>query len=180
MITEAKQNEVISIGDASSYNGTMHVVVVDVLVGPLLFHDLMAQGWRRPSRCIIHLCQMIILVEHVVIPDLINHIMSRSIISSGYTYSVKQWVSFMKQQCERLACATEITNYPYNEDLNKIGIIDLSKMVLDFYGGVTTSSSAYNWTMVLGNRVDEMRIMIKNTIDNISSEEQQFTLENFD
>ncbi|KAI5669488.1 hypothetical protein M9H77_19341 [Catharanthus roseus] len=117
MITKAKLNEEISIDDASSYNGAMQVVVVDVSVGLLLFLDLMAQAQRRPSGCIIQAvpngCSRIIWVEHVEILDLIFHSMSRSIISSGYTYGAKHWLSFMKQQCERLACAIDITNYPY-------------------------------------------------------------------
>jgi homeobox-leucine zipper protein len=38
-------------------------------------------------------------------------------------------------------------------------------MVLNFYGGVTASSGAYHWTTVLGNGVDEVRIMIRKSID---------------
>ncbi|KAI5669493.1 hypothetical protein M9H77_19346 [Catharanthus roseus] len=113
----------------------------------------MSQGRRRPSECIIQAvpngCSKIIWVEHVEIPHLIIHSMSRSIISCVYAYGAKHWISFMKQQYARLACAMDITNYSYIEDLNKIGILD------NVYGGVTTSSIAYNWTMVLANGIDD-------------------------
>lgn len=138
------------------------------------------------------------------VPDQIIHSLSRSIISSGNAYGAKRWVSFMKRQCERLTCATDIMNYPYVQDLNKIGIIWIfphesnctwyfqlyvnnhvfsywtalanlegkqnilklaERMVLNFYGGVSSSSSAYNWTVVVGNGIDEVRIMTRKTID---------------
>ncbi|KAI5669491.1 hypothetical protein M9H77_19344 [Catharanthus roseus] len=120
MITDTKLNEVISIGDASSYSGAMQVVGeghldVSFKLCEMVVHSLFT-----------YIIAYIIWVEHVEIPDLIVHNMSRSIISSGYAYGAKHLVSFMKKQCKHLACATDIANYPYIEDLNKIGSTDLS------------------------------------------------------
>ncbi|KAI5654480.1 hypothetical protein M9H77_31667 [Catharanthus roseus] len=154
-------------------------VVVDVSVDPLLFQSPLNQCRRRPSRCIIQAmpnsCSKITWVEHMEVPDQIIHSLSRSIISSGNAYGAKRWVSFMKRQCERLTCATDIMNYPYVQDLNKIALANLEgkqnilklaeRMVLNFYGGVSSSSSAYNWTVVVGNGIDEVRIMTRKTID---------------
>ncbi|KAI5669492.1 hypothetical protein M9H77_19345 [Catharanthus roseus] len=178
MINEAKLNEVILIVptrecDFLTYRTKLNdetSVVVDVSTSPLVFLDLMAQDRRRPSGCIIQAvpnsCSNIIWVEHMEIPDLIIPNISRSIISSGNAYGAKHWVSLMKKQCARLASLV------YSE--SKHNFLKLAEgTVLDFYGGVTTSSISYNWTMVLG-----IRIMIKNTIDDISSEEPQFRLEN--
>ncbi|KAI5669494.1 hypothetical protein M9H77_19347 [Catharanthus roseus] len=154
IINEAKLNEVISISDATiptreceflTYGTKLNnetMVVFDVSVGR-----------RRPSGCIIQAvpngCLKIIWVEHTEIPDLIIHSMSRSIISSGYAYGAKHRVSFMKQTCEPL--------------VNPKGKHNLLKLVerLNFYGGLTTSSSAYNWAMVLGNGFNDIERLTK-------------------
>ncbi|KAI5669487.1 hypothetical protein M9H77_19340 [Catharanthus roseus] len=104
-------------------------VVVDVSIGPLIFLGLMAQGRRRPSECIIQAMpngfSKILWVEHVEIHDLIIHSMSRSIISSGYAYGAKHWVSLMKQQYAPVSIRPQLSSndslissvYSYNHPL---------------------------------------------------------------
>ncbi|XP_019193052.1 PREDICTED: homeobox-leucine zipper protein HDG2-like isoform X3 [Ipomoea nil] len=135
-------------------------------------------GWcrKRPSGCIIKEVPngytKVTWVEHVEIED--NEVHSniyKPLIDSCIVFGAKRWVATLDRQCERMAC-TMATNIPTSDNLaiaspqSRKSILKLAeRMVISFCSGVSSSTVAHEWTVLSGTGSDDVRIMIRKSVD---------------
>nr|GMC77112.1 homeobox-leucine zipper protein HDG2-like isoform X3 [Ipomoea batatas] len=130
---------------------------------------------KRPSGCIIKEVPngytKVTWVEHVEVED--NEVHSniyKPLVDSCIAFGAKRWVATLDRQCERMAC-TMATNISPTDNLaiaspqSRKSILKLAeRMVISFCSGVS-SSTAHEWTVLSGTGSDDVRIMIRKSVD---------------
>ncbi|XP_027155795.1 homeobox-leucine zipper protein PROTODERMAL FACTOR 2-like [Coffea eugenioides] len=126
--------------------------IVDVSFNNSLSPGPLGKCQRRPSGCIIqglpNNCSKVIWIEHVQVQAESIQYLGKPFVESGFAFGAPRWISTLTRQSEHLATAMQMNFSPYNDSVvispkGRKNILKLSeKMMLDFYGGVT-SSTAY-------------------------------------
>ncbi|XXG73229.1 hypothetical protein AAC387_Pa07g2183 [Persea americana] len=146
--------------------------VVDVSLDSLRPGPLM-RCRRRPSGCVIQEMpngrSKVTWVEHVEANYQKIHRMFKTIVSFGIAFGAKRWLATLDRQCERLAIVMAsgnaggdgvITTQEGRKNMMKLA----ERMVTSFSAGVC-GSIAHSWTLVSGNGAEDVRVMMKESIN---------------
>ncbi|KAL3516131.1 hypothetical protein ACH5RR_023033 [Cinchona calisaya] len=146
--------------------------IVDVSFDNLFSSCTLSKCQRRPSGCIIQEmpngCSKIIWVEHAQVQDEDVHYLGKPFVEFGLAFGAQRYVSVLVRQCERLTSAMmenssldDINDTVLTYPEGRKNILKLSeRMVLSFYGGVS-SSTAYGWWILPESGNDQIRVMTK-------------------
>ncbi|PRQ31656.1 putative START-like domain-containing protein [Rosa chinensis] len=147
-------------------------VVVDVSLEKLF--QLPSTNFRRqPSGCLIQEmsngCSKVIWVEHVEVDNRMVHNMFKPLVSSGFAFSAKRWVSTLVRQCEWLATLNS-TSPPTSDCMfvsraGRKSLLKLSERMMRSFVADISASTENKWRALPVFGAEDVKVTTKTSLN---------------
>ncbi|XP_050368998.1 homeobox-leucine zipper protein ROC2-like [Argentina anserina] len=146
-------------------------VVVDVSLEDL-FQFPSTNFRRQPSGCIIQQmpngCSKVIWVERVEVDNRMVHNMFKTLVSSGFAFSAKRWVSALVRQCEWLATLNS-TSSPTSDCMliskdGRNSLLKLSERMMRSFVADISASIENKWKTLPVSGAEDVKVTTKTSL----------------